>query len=176
MQFGRGCETMAAPMNDRTNHRRVLHFAVSGMLLGGAVGCTSNEPAKDAKGESKTDAKEPPGRVIVNQDPVVPPEPEPEVREFAPNPGPNERGGVVPPVVAPTTAVTPVAPPDEPIPDEPIPDEPIQDEYVNERPVEEPTPVVRPQPDRKLIDKRVNTQRVPDPVPAPIKVNPGPER
>lgn len=166
---------MAAPMSDRTNHRRVLHFAVSGMLLGGTVGCTSNEPAKDAKdakGESKTDAKEPPGRVIVNQDPVAPPKPEPEVREFAPNPGPNERGGVVPPpVVAPTTAVTPVAPPDQP-----IPDEPIQHEYVNERPVEEPTPVVRPQPDRVPTDKRVNTQRVPDPVPAPIKVNPGPER
>lgn len=156
---------MAAPMSDRTNHRRVLHFAVSGMLLGGAVGCESNAPAKDAKGESKTDAKEPPGPVIVNQDPVVPPEPKPEVREFAPNPGPNELKGVVsPPVVAPTTAVPPVAPPDEP----------IQDEHVNERPVADPTPV-EPLPDRALPEKRVNTQRVPDPVPAPIKVNPGPE-
>ena len=150
-------------MSDRTNHRRVLHFAVTGMLLGGTVGCASNEPAKaDGKTDSK-ESKDSKGRVIVNQDPVDPPEPEPkpEVREFAPNPGPNEIKGIVPPpVVAPTTA----APPDEP----------IQPEYVNERPVADPTPV-EPLPDRALPDKRVNTQRVPDPVPAPIKVNPGPE-
>lgn len=150
-------------MSDRTNHRRVLHFAVTGVLLGGTVGCASNEPAK---ADTKTDPKESKGRVIVNQDPVDPPEPEPkpEVREFAPNPGPNELEGVVPPVVAPTTAAPPVDPPAEP----------IQDEYVNERPVADPTPV-EPLPDRALPEKRVNTQRVPDPAPAPIKVNPGPE-
>lgn len=157
---------MAAPMSDRTNHRRVLHFAVTGMLLGGTVGCASNEPAKADGKTDPNESKESKGRVIVNQDPVDQPEPKPEVREFAPNPGPNELKEVVsPPVVAPTTAVPPVAPPVEP----------IQDEYVNERPVEEPTPVVRPLPDRALPEKRVNTQRVPDPVPAPIKVNPGPE-
>src|SRR4029078_4857190 len=43
----------AADMTAHGNHRRVLHFAVTGVLLGGAVGCASNEPAKNDKAEQK---------------------------------------------------------------------------------------------------------------------------
>jgi hypothetical protein len=150
---------MAAPMSDRTNHRRVLHFAVTGVLLGGAVGCESNEPAKaDTKAKTETKGVEQPK-----------PEPEPEVK-FAPNPGPNELKGIQPPEVAPTTAVPPP--------------EPIEDDHVNEGPVDEPEPVginegpkPEPKPNPKLEEKRVNTQPVKEPLPEPkpqIKVNPGP--
>jgi hypothetical protein len=144
------CETMAAAMSDRTNHRRVLHFAVTGMLLGGAAGCDGKEPAKDAKGEAKGEAD---AKAEAKPQPV----PEPG---FAPNPGPNERNGVQP-EVAPTTAVK------EPTPVEPV--EPVEEDHVNEGPVEEP--VVPPKP-----EKRVNPGPVKAPVkPQPIKVNPGPE-
>jgi len=147
-------------MSDRTNHRRVLCFAVTGVLLG-TGGCAGSEPAKsDAKGEAKTEAKP-------DAKPDAKP-PEPEMK-FAPNPGPNERDGVPVPEVAPTTAVKePVPPPDE---------GPIQD-HVNEGPVKEPPaePVEPPVPDEAPLEKRVNTQKELEPPKAPpIKVNPGPE-
>jgi protein TonB len=148
---------MAAPMSDRANHRRVLHFAVTGVLLG-AVGCTSNEPPKgDAKPEQKTKAIEPQTK-----------EPDP-IREFAPNPGPNELERIPPqPEVAPTTAVKP----------EPEP-EPEPEDIVNEGPVKEPVPVginegPQKEPEPKPEPKRVNTGPIEKPRP-PIKVNPGPE-
>jgi hypothetical protein len=143
-------------MSDRSNHRRVLHFAVTGVLLG-AAGCTGNEPAK---GETKPEAKK--------QTPEAKPEGEkkPEM-EFAPNPGPNERNGV-PPEVAPTTAVK------EPPPVE----EPLEEDHVNERPVKEPEPLPATKAEP---EKRVNTGPVKPPEPKLpeakplIKVNPGPE-
>ncbi len=150
---------MTAPMSDRTNHRRVLHFAVTGVLLGGAAGCTSNEQPKTeveakVKGEPKT---------------LEPREPEPEMK-FAPNPGPNERDGLEHPEVAPTTAVKP-----EP---EPVPE---PEDIVNEGPVKEPVPVginegpqKEPVPKPKPEPKRVNTGPIEETKP-PIKVNPGPE-
>jgi len=139
-------------MSDRTNHRRVLCFAVSGVLLGG---CASNEPAKtDTKSEAKTDGKTD-GKTDTKQ---------PEVPKFAINPGPDERkGNVEPPKPEPTTAVAPEPPPPGPEPD-----------YVNEGPVKEP-----PEPTKAEPEKRVNTGPVkepPPPEPKPIiKVNPGPE-
>lgn len=144
-----------APMIDRSNHRRVLHFAVTGVLLG-VAGCTSNEPAK---GEAKPAVKE-------TSTPEAKPDggKKPEM-EFAPNPGPNERNGI-PPEVAPTTAVK-----------EPQP--PIEVEAINEGPQAEPIgvnegpkPAPKPEP-----EKRVNTGPVeaPEPKPERIKVNPGPE-
>lgn len=156
-------------MSDRTNHRRVLCFAVTGVLLG-TGGCAGSEPAKsDAKGEAKTEAK-----------PDAKPA-EPEVK-LAPNPGPNERDGVPVPEVAPTTAVKePVPPPDAPE---------IEPDHVNEGPVEPPDvvapvhanegPVEPPVPDKAPPEKHVNTRKVAEPpkepVKAPpIKVNPGPE-
>jgi hypothetical protein len=153
-------------MSDRTNHRRVLHFAVTGVLLGGAVGCTGNErPGDDAKTNSGPTKVEPQTK-----------QPEPEVK-FAPNPGPNELEGKQP-EVAPTTAVPPP--------------EPIEEDHVNEGPVEEPleppeTKLSPPginegpqrEPEPKPEPKRVNTQRVREPSPEPkppvkIKVNSGP--
>jgi hypothetical protein len=153
---------MAARMTDRTNHRRVLHFAVTGMLLGGAASCTSNEPAKAPRG---SDVKTNPRPV---PEPVPEPEPDP-IREFAPNPGPNELEGKQP-EVAPTTAV--VEPKPEPLP-------PPEEDHVNEGPVKEPEPLPKLEPKPDTSPKRVNTGPVkapePKPEPAPIKVNPGPE-
>lgn len=152
-------------MSDRANHRRVLHFAVTGALLGGTVGCTGNEPkVEDRPADVKTNPR---------------PEPEPKV-ELAPNPGPNELKAVQPPDVAPTTAVPPP--------------EPIEEDHVNEGPIDEPPkppetklsppginegPQPDPKPDPKLEEKRVNTQPVKEPPPEPkppvkIMVNPGP--
>jgi hypothetical protein len=77
---------MAAPMSDRTNHRRALCFAVTGVLLGGA-GCTSNEPAKtEIKPETKAKQPEPVG-VGANEGPVEAPPPEPVPLKRV-NPGP----------------------------------------------------------------------------------------
>jgi hypothetical protein len=134
-------------MSDRTNHRRVLHFAVTGVLLG-AVGCTGNEPPK---GEAK------------------PVEKEPEM-EFAPNPGPNERNGL-PPEVAPTTAVKEPPPVEDiDVNEGPVKEPPVEEDHVNEGPVKEPEPAPKP-----VIEKRVNTGPVKEPEPKPqIKVNPGP--
>jgi hypothetical protein len=136
-------------MSDRTNHRRVLHFAVTGVLLGGAMGCTSNEPKGDAKAEQKPKAE---------PKTIEPPKHAPEELKFAPNPGPNELEGKQP-EVAPTTAVKP----------EPV----VEDIDVNEGPVKEPEPEPKPVP-----EKRVNPGPVREPPPEikpPIKVNPGPE-
>jgi hypothetical protein len=148
-------------MKGPSNHRRVLHFAVTGALLGGAVACTGNEPAKgDAKqGEAKQgEAKQP----------------EPELK-FAPNPGPDEHkeppvkmvnpgveddGGAKAPLPEPTTAVVPEPPPVEPV-----------GIGANEGPVKEPKPTPEPK-----VDKHVNEGPEKEPVERPpLKVNPGPE-
>lgn len=64
---------MAARMKGPANHRRVLHFAVTGALLGG-LGCTSREsPKVDVKAEAK-----PPAPEFAPQ------------QEIGPNPGPHE--------------------------------------------------------------------------------------
>lgn len=148
---------MSPHMKGPTHHRRVLHFAVTGALLG-AAGCASKDPAKADVEETKTEAKKP--------------EPEPD---FAPNPGPNEleppvkmvNPGVEEPPVAPTTAVEPK--PELPELPEPEPDR------VNEGPVEEPkTPVGEP---KAPIEKHVNVgpKPEPEPKPHPVAVNPGPQ-
>jgi hypothetical protein len=152
-------------MSDRTNHRRVLHFAVTGVLLGGAVGCASNEPKGDAKAEQKPKTE---------QKTLPPQTKQPEELKFAPNPGPNELEGKQP-EVAPTTAVKP----DPVVDDIEVNEGPVKEpepDHVNVGPEPEPKPEPKPEPEGKAApEKRVNPGPVEELKP-PLKVNPGPER
>jgi type IV secretory pathway VirB10-like protein len=137
-------------MSSQANHRRVLHFAVTSVLLG-AVSCTGNEPVKaETKPEVKTQTPET----------KLEAEKKPEM-EFAPNPGPNERDGI-PPEVAPTTAVK--EPP-------PLPPDVIEVEAINEGPQPEPAP----EPEKRVNPGPVKAPEPPDPKVQPIRVNPGPK-
>jgi hypothetical protein len=137
-------------MNGQTNHRRVLHFAVTGALLGGAIGCTaSKEPTKG--GDAKADAKQ--GEVE---------QPEPDMK-FAPNPGPEERNGTIPspdgdtkgpvkmvnPGVEPEGGPTPIPEPTTAVILEPPPVEPEgigANQGPVKAPVAKPAPVKSPRP------------------------------
>lgn len=131
----------------------MLHFAVTGALLGGVVSCASNEAPK---GETK--AKQGEAKVEAKQGEPKQPEPEPEMK-FAPNPGPEELPKPQPPEIAPTTAVEPDSPPKEPV-----------GIGANQGPVAQPK---KPEP---IVEKHVNEGPEPEPpkVP-PIKVNPARE-
>lgn len=135
-------------MKSQGGRGRVLRFAVTGALLGGAgVGCTSKDPprtnvAHEGDETPAGDAK----TVNVAREAEDPPEPTPdEVVNTAPQPEPED--------------VEPIHPNEAPEP-EPEPD------HVN----------VAKQPEPEPEPKHVNVRKEPDPPKPTMKVNPGPQK